>query len=165
MFFFLLGIQYDSIVWVIMRRRGYPQNAGILVVVVYNWFNTPVDLYVSFCFYGNLTDQLADSLQIGIGCLYHLTHRICIFGVMVSCLEICVIDLHIFFQFTLLAIIPLPMWSNPEGWHIEASIMPEWDGWALVGVMACCLSAAKLLPEPMLTHCQLSSQELISMTY
>ena len=30
---FWLGIQRDSIVWVIMRRRGYPQNAGVLVVV------------------------------------------------------------------------------------------------------------------------------------
>ena len=28
--FFWLGIQYDSMVWVIMRR-GYPQNAGVLV--------------------------------------------------------------------------------------------------------------------------------------
>ena len=34
--FFWLGIQYDLIhvVWVIMRRRGYPQNADVLVVVV-----------------------------------------------------------------------------------------------------------------------------------
>ena len=32
--FFWLGIQYDSIVWVIMRRLGYPQNEGILVVLV-----------------------------------------------------------------------------------------------------------------------------------
>ena len=32
--FFWLGIQYDSMVWVIMRRRGYPQNAGVLVVLV-----------------------------------------------------------------------------------------------------------------------------------
>ena len=30
---FWLGIQHDSIVWVIMRRRGYPQNAGVLVLV------------------------------------------------------------------------------------------------------------------------------------
>ena len=29
-----LWIQYDSIEWVIMRRRGYPQNAGVLVVLV-----------------------------------------------------------------------------------------------------------------------------------
>ena len=32
-----LGIQYDSIVWVIIRRGGgggYPQNAGVLVVLV-----------------------------------------------------------------------------------------------------------------------------------
>ena len=36
--FFLLGIQYDSIVWVIMRRRGYPQNAGVLVVLVLDCF-------------------------------------------------------------------------------------------------------------------------------
>ena len=26
---FWLGIQHDSIVWVIMRRRGYPQNEGV----------------------------------------------------------------------------------------------------------------------------------------
>ena len=32
--FLWLGIQYDSVVWVIMRRWGYPQNAGILVVLV-----------------------------------------------------------------------------------------------------------------------------------
>ena len=32
--FFWLGIQYVSKVWVIMRRRGYPQNAGVLVVLV-----------------------------------------------------------------------------------------------------------------------------------
>ena len=32
--FFWLGIQYDSLVWVIIRRRGYPQNAGVLVVLV-----------------------------------------------------------------------------------------------------------------------------------
>ena len=32
--FFWLGTQYDSIIWVIMRRRGYPQNAGVLVVLV-----------------------------------------------------------------------------------------------------------------------------------
>ena len=31
---FWLGIQYDSMVWVIMRRRGYPQNAGVLI---FNW--------------------------------------------------------------------------------------------------------------------------------
>ena len=31
---FWLGIQHDSIVWVIMRQRGYPQNAGVLVVLV-----------------------------------------------------------------------------------------------------------------------------------
>ena len=29
-----LGIQYDSIVWVIMGRPGYSQNAGVLVVLV-----------------------------------------------------------------------------------------------------------------------------------
>ena len=33
-FEFWLGIQYDSMVWVIMRPRGYPQNAGVLVVLV-----------------------------------------------------------------------------------------------------------------------------------
>ena len=33
--FFWLGIQYDSIVWITMRRRGYPQNAGILFVLVF----------------------------------------------------------------------------------------------------------------------------------
>ena len=32
--FFWLGIQYDSMVWVIMRRRGCSQNAGVLVVLV-----------------------------------------------------------------------------------------------------------------------------------
>ena len=32
--FFWLGIQYDSMVWVLMRRRGYPQNADVLVDVV-----------------------------------------------------------------------------------------------------------------------------------
>ena len=32
---FWLGIQHDSIVWVITRRRGYPQNAGVLVVLVF----------------------------------------------------------------------------------------------------------------------------------
>ena len=31
---FWLGIQHDSIVWVIMRRRGYPQNEGVLIVLV-----------------------------------------------------------------------------------------------------------------------------------
>ena len=31
---FGLGIQYKSIVWVIMGWRGYPRNAGILVVLV-----------------------------------------------------------------------------------------------------------------------------------
>ena len=36
---FWLGIQHDSIVWVIMRRRGYPQNAGVLVVLVYLGLN------------------------------------------------------------------------------------------------------------------------------
>ena len=29
--FFWHGIQYDSVVWIIMRRWGYPQNAGVLV--------------------------------------------------------------------------------------------------------------------------------------
>ena len=33
--FFWLGIQYESVVWVIMRRRGYPQHAGSLVVLVF----------------------------------------------------------------------------------------------------------------------------------
>ena len=33
--FLWLGIQYDSMVWVIMRRRGYPQNAGVLVVLLW----------------------------------------------------------------------------------------------------------------------------------
>ena len=32
--FFWLGIQYDSIAWVIMKWRGYPQKAGILAVLV-----------------------------------------------------------------------------------------------------------------------------------
>ena len=32
--FFWLGIQYDSMTWVIMRRWWYPQNAGVLVVLV-----------------------------------------------------------------------------------------------------------------------------------
>ena len=32
--FLWLGIQYDSIVWVIMRRWGYPQNEGVLVLVM-----------------------------------------------------------------------------------------------------------------------------------
>ena len=31
--FFWLGIQYDSIVWVIMRQQGYPKNTGILVLI------------------------------------------------------------------------------------------------------------------------------------
>ena len=31
---FSLGIQYESIVWVIMVGRGYPQNTGVLVVLV-----------------------------------------------------------------------------------------------------------------------------------
>ena len=34
---FWFGTQHDSIVWVIMRRRGYPQNAGVLVVLVNIW--------------------------------------------------------------------------------------------------------------------------------
>ena len=29
-----LGIQYELMVWVIMRRQGYPQNAGVLVILV-----------------------------------------------------------------------------------------------------------------------------------
>ena len=33
-FFFAL-IQYESIVWVIIRRWGYPQNAGLTVVLVF----------------------------------------------------------------------------------------------------------------------------------
>ena len=33
--FFWLGIQYDSMVWVIIRRWGYPPNAGVLVVLVF----------------------------------------------------------------------------------------------------------------------------------
>ena len=37
--FFWLGIQYDSIVWVIMR--GYPQNAGVLVILVMVTYCTP----------------------------------------------------------------------------------------------------------------------------
>ena len=36
---FWLGIQYDLMVWVIMRRRGYPQNAGVLVVLVQRYLN------------------------------------------------------------------------------------------------------------------------------
>ena len=32
--FFWLGIQYESIVWVTMRWRGYTQNAGVQVVLV-----------------------------------------------------------------------------------------------------------------------------------
>ena len=36
--FIWLGIQYDSIEWVIMRQWGYPQNAGILVALVLNYF-------------------------------------------------------------------------------------------------------------------------------
>ena len=31
---FWLGIWYESVVWVIMGRRGYSQNAGVLVVLV-----------------------------------------------------------------------------------------------------------------------------------
>ena len=31
---FWLGIQYESIVWVIKRQRGYPQNVGGLVVLI-----------------------------------------------------------------------------------------------------------------------------------
>ena len=31
---FWFGNQYDPIVWVIVRRRGYPQNADVLVVLV-----------------------------------------------------------------------------------------------------------------------------------
>ena len=31
---FCLGIWYEAIVWVIMGRRGYSQNAGVLVVLV-----------------------------------------------------------------------------------------------------------------------------------
>ena len=31
---FLLGILYESIIWVIMGRWGYSQNAGVLVVLV-----------------------------------------------------------------------------------------------------------------------------------
>ena len=35
--YFVCWIQYDSIVWVIMRRQGYPQNACIpFVVLVWN---------------------------------------------------------------------------------------------------------------------------------
>ena len=37
--FFWLGIQYDSMVWVIMRRLGHPQNPGVLVVLVPCIFN------------------------------------------------------------------------------------------------------------------------------
>ena len=33
--FFWLWIQYDSIVWVTIRLRGYPQNASVLVVLVW----------------------------------------------------------------------------------------------------------------------------------
>ena len=31
--FFCLGIQYDSMVWVIMRQQRYPQNEGVLVLI------------------------------------------------------------------------------------------------------------------------------------
>ena len=34
---FWLGIWCESLVWVIMGRRGVSQNAGILVVLVYFW--------------------------------------------------------------------------------------------------------------------------------
>ena len=33
-FSFWLGIRYDSMLWVIIRRWVYPQNAGVLVVLV-----------------------------------------------------------------------------------------------------------------------------------
>ena len=37
-------VQYDSRVWLTMWRRGYPQNAGVLVVlVVYGWTVTTYD--------------------------------------------------------------------------------------------------------------------------
>ena len=49
--FFWLGIQYGPIVWVIMRWRGYPQNAGVVVVLVYSTLiphHKPVEDITSF---------------------------------------------------------------------------------------------------------------------
>ena len=45
--FFWLGIQNDSIVWVIMMRRGYPQNAGVLVILVITTYQhrIPFNMY------------------------------------------------------------------------------------------------------------------------
>ena len=37
----------------------------------------------------------------------------------------------------------------------SSAYMRQWIGSALVQIMACCLFAAKPLPEPMLTYCQL----------
>ena len=44
----------------------------------------------------------------------------------------------------------------------SAANMRQWNGSALVKVMACCLFGANLLPEPMLAYCQLDSWEQIS---
>ena len=44
-----LGIQYDSIVSVIMRRQGYPDNAGVLVVLVHIWCNTNLSIKDILC--------------------------------------------------------------------------------------------------------------------
>ena len=46
---FLLGIQYGSIVCIIMRRWGYTQNAGVQVVLVRNWDNIEQCISSTFC--------------------------------------------------------------------------------------------------------------------
>ena len=55
---------------------------------------------------------------------------------------------------------PRSQWVNSS--PPSAAYMHQWNGSALVQVMACCLFGTKPLPEPMLTYCQLDCWEQIS---
>ena len=74
-----LGIQYDSIEWVIMRRWGYPQNTGVLVVVVFRiscsiliyrylfaLFSRLTCCFIFYHFWLYETAQITTKLQMGV---------------------------------------------------------------------------------------------------
>ena len=87
--YFWLRIQYDSIVLVIMRRRGYPQNAGVLIVLVVNWSfrkkewnlkKNVIIISISFIWKGRLQHVSHFVWGSVCQCLFESINKSCVFA-------------------------------------------------------------------------------------
>ena len=144
--FFWFGIWCESLVWVIMGRRGVSQNAGILVVLVCN-----CELEWPSCMGNSIHLWLLNSYSWNSQ--KFLRWKIA----------------HPWWdsnpQPTAILKIVIAYYIHVNSLRPSDTYMRQLTRPSLVQIMAWCLDGAKPLSEPMLEYCQLDSKEQTSVNF